>query len=254
MKRLSHGWSLRASFGYNDWRKDVGPGAIVDPNNFAGEATPAERTPAMHSPASAPSGSTRIGSSTSAARALPLGITVAANFFGRQGFVQPYFVNVQTHDTRESVPWHPDRQVDSYRLPDVYQLDLHVEKLLRIGSRVTVTPLLDCFNAVNSHTVLGRDGRVGGWDHGAEEPFEPAERVQRRRRAALRPNLPRGPPGLVLDLRGHGRWAGLARLPLGGVVYFLRSAVQSVSRVIGGETSSPEGLLTRNRWPSAEAS
>ena len=40
---------------------------------------------------------------------------------------------------------------------------------------MTVTPLLDCFNVANSHTVLGRDGRVGDWDNGAEEPFEPAE-------------------------------------------------------------------------------
>ena len=33
VKRLSHGWMLRASFAYNDWRQHIGPGAIVDPNN-----------------------------------------------------------------------------------------------------------------------------------------------------------------------------------------------------------------------------
>ena len=36
VKRLSHGWMLRASFAYNDWQQHVGPGAIVDPNNMAG--------------------------------------------------------------------------------------------------------------------------------------------------------------------------------------------------------------------------
>ncbi len=36
VKRLSHGWMLRASFAYNDWQQHVGPGAIVDPNNLAG--------------------------------------------------------------------------------------------------------------------------------------------------------------------------------------------------------------------------
>ena len=77
--------------------------------------------------------------------------------------------------TRDNPPDIQIGQVDAYRLPDVYQLDLHLEKLLRIGSRVTVTPSLDCFNVANSHTVLGRDGSVGGWDNGAEEPFSPSD-------------------------------------------------------------------------------
>ncbi len=110
LKRLSHGWSLRASFGYNDWRKDVGPGAIVDPNNFEGGSNA--------SGANAGDAFSRFGTvwinsnwqfNVSGMVQLPLGITVAANFFGRQGFVLPYFVNVLTHDTRRVPSRHPDR-------------------------------------------------------------------------------------------------------------------------------------------------
>lgn len=176
IKRLSHGWSLRAGFGYNNWRKNVGPGAIVDPNNLLGGSN---ASGANTGDAFSRFGTVFINSkwqfNVSSMVQLPMGINIAANFFGRQGFVLPYFVNVLTHDTNASSPDIQIGQVDSYRLPDVYQLDLRIEKLLRIGSRVTVTPSLDCFNVADSHTVLGRDGFVGSWDHGADEPFSPAD-------------------------------------------------------------------------------
>jgi Carboxypeptidase regulatory-like domain len=176
-KRLSHGWSLQAGFAYNDWTKDVGPGAIVDPNNLVGGSNASGAV--AESVGRGRFGSVWINSkwqfNVSGTVQLPLGINLAGNFFGRQGFLQPYFVRVRTHDTRDSSPDIQIGQVDAYRLPDVYQFDVHIEKFLRIGSRVMVTPLVDCFNVANSHTVLGRDGFVGVWNHGAAEPFKPSE-------------------------------------------------------------------------------
>jgi hypothetical protein len=40
--------------------------------------------------------------------------------------------------------------------PAEYELDLHLEYALRIGA-VTVTPVIDVFNALNRQGVLGRD-------------------------------------------------------------------------------------------------
>ncbi len=70
--------------------------------------------------------------------------------------------------------WLQIGDVDAYRNSDVYQLDLHLERPFRIGPWFTVTPALDCFNAVNSHTVLQRVGRVGTYNATRDPPvFQP---------------------------------------------------------------------------------
>jgi hypothetical protein len=46
----------------------------------------------------------------------------------------------------------------------VYVLDLQLSKSFLIGSRVAVSPVVDCFNVLNSHTVLARNGFVGTYD------------------------------------------------------------------------------------------
>ena len=109
---------------------------------------------------------------------LPLKITAAANFFGRQGFPIAYFVNVRSPKTPGGLQQIPLQigTVDAYRNPDVYDLDLHVERSFRIGSRVAVTPSLDCFNVANSHVVLQRIGLVGTYDATGDTPvFEPED-------------------------------------------------------------------------------
>jgi hypothetical protein len=120
---------------------------------------------------------------------LPLGFLGAANFFGRQGFPTSYFVRAITRDAmgRDDISLQIG-QVDDYRNPDVYQLDLHLERLIRIGSRFTITPAVDCFNAVNSHTVLQRVGRVGVYTATGDTPSfrqestfnQPVERLSDR--------------------------------------------------------------------------
>ena len=65
---------------------------------------------------------------------------------------------------------HPRR---TYRTPNVYQLDLQLSRDFVIGSKVTVTPILACFNLLDSHTVLARDGCVGTYDAEASTVFEP---------------------------------------------------------------------------------
>jgi hypothetical protein len=168
VKRLSHGWAARASFAYNDWQQHVGPGAIIDPNNATGGVN-----------ASGPAvDSTGINSNwqfnVSGLVQLPFGIDASANFFGRQGFPVLYNVQVITGDAITNFFEDPFIQIGSvgaHRLPDIFLLDLHVEKAFRVGSAVTVSPMVDCFNVANSHTVLQRDGFVGTYDANATPAF-----------------------------------------------------------------------------------
>jgi hypothetical protein len=102
---------------------------------------------------------------------LPFGLEAGANFFGRQGFPVVYFVRTATNDTRGSVLGIQIGPTTAYRLSPVFQLDLHLEKAIRIGSAVTIRPILDCFNVVNSQTVLERDGLVGSYDANRATPF-----------------------------------------------------------------------------------
>jgi Carboxypeptidase regulatory-like domain/TonB-dependent Receptor Plug Domain len=170
VKRLSHRWMLRASFAFNSWRKRVGPGAIVDPNDLRG-GTNASGAVVEQSDETFINADWQLN--VSGLVQLPLGIEVSGNFYGRQGYAVAYFVAVQTHDAAFSRVRLQIGNVDDHRLPDVYQLDLHVEKTFRIGNRIFVTPSLDCFNVVNSHIVLGRNGRAGLYDVEADPAFEP---------------------------------------------------------------------------------
>ena len=173
VKRLTHGWMLRASFAYNDWQQHVGPGAIVDPNNLAGGTNASG--PVVEAVGDK-FGTIFINAkwqfNVSGMVQLPLGVEAAANFFGRQGFPIVYFVQAFTHDAADSAPLLQIGRVGAHRLPDVFLLDLHVEKPFRIGSTVTISPILDCFNVANSHTVLQRNGFVGAYDAEGTPAFQ----------------------------------------------------------------------------------
>ena len=87
------------------------------------------------------------------------------NLFGRQGFPIPYCVDAVTNDTADnSQPSIQIGQATDYRTPNVYVLDLQLSKTFVIGSRVAVSPVVACFNVLNSHTVLARNGSVGTYD------------------------------------------------------------------------------------------
>ena len=130
VKTLSHAWIKRAAFGYQDWRQRVGPGAIVNPNDD-GSNTNGPSCSRM-----------RNGSSTSAAWSSSLGISASANFFGRQGYPVGDYVRVvpPTPITRSwaSSSNCSDTPTDSNS--PVYQLDLQVSTVFRIGSAVSVFP------------------------------------------------------------------------------------------------------------------
>ena len=87
VKAFSHGWAARVSSAYNDWQQHVGPGAIIDPNNFAG---------GLNASGPVVDQANNINSTwqfnVSGMVQLPLGIQASANFFGRQGYPILYSV------------------------------------------------------------------------------------------------------------------------------------------------------------------
>ena len=177
IKGLSHGWMLRVGFAYNDWRQQVGAGAILNPNNLVG---------GLNASGAAVDSANNINSTwqfnVSGLVQLPLGVQASANFYGRQGFPILYAVQVFTYDPVPNVFGDPFIQigpVDAHRLPDVFLLDLQVERPFSIGSTVTISPMLDCFNVANSHTVLEQDGFVGWFDPGPS--LRPKSTVTARR-------------------------------------------------------------------------
>ena len=141
LKSLSHGWSARVSFAYNDWKQHIGPGAIVSPNN---EVPGTNATgPVVESDINA-----RWQFNVSGTVQLPWEIVAGVNFFGREGFPILYTFDAFTNDVQFVVPIQIGT-AGRYRYPAVYQLDLQLSRAFRIGSSVTLSPELACFNALN---------------------------------------------------------------------------------------------------------
>jgi hypothetical protein len=157
LKALSHGWSARVSFAYNDWRQHIGPGAIVNPNN---EVPGTNATgPAVEGDINA-----RWQFNVSGTVQLPWEVLAGVNFFGRDGFPILYsFDAAITNDVQGGYSIQIGT-AGSYRLAPVFQLDLQLSRVFRIGSTIALSPELACFNALNSSPVLGRSGRVGSFE------------------------------------------------------------------------------------------
>ena len=89
---------------------------------------------------------------------LPWNFTVAAAFWGREGYpIMPY-VQVTGSDGR--VRAVAVRHTNDLRYDDVYNLDLRIEKLIPITATANVTLSADFFNVVNSNTVLQYQNRL----------------------------------------------------------------------------------------------
>ncbi len=180
-KQFAHGWMARVSFAYNDWRQRIRSAAIVNPNN---------ETPGINATgAAAPIGiNARWQFNVSGTFPLPLGAVGGISLFGREGFPIPYIVEATTEDLKQNYLSLQIGPVDRYRYPDLYQLDLQLSRVVRLGAGVTVTPQLDCFNALNRRTVLARQTVVGVYDlktvphfDASREDFNsPVERVAPR--------------------------------------------------------------------------
>jgi hypothetical protein len=87
---------------------------------------------------------------------LPFNFNVAANLYGRQGYVNPYFVQVDTGNG-EGTRYALIGNGTENRLKNVYNLDLRLEKVIAIAAKASLTLSIDVFNALNANTILQRE-------------------------------------------------------------------------------------------------
>jgi hypothetical protein len=176
VKRLSNKWMLRGSLGWNDWTQDIPTEAILDPNNhwiLAGQNED-EGTIVGYSGKDTVWVNARWQFNVNGLYQLPWGINFSANFFGREGYPQSYYVRSRQFDVDGLRKRNLVGKIDQFRLDDVYQLDLGIKKDFQLGP-VVLSAFADVFNVTNENTVLQRESRVGDWDFEAEgtedDPF-----------------------------------------------------------------------------------
>ncbi len=178
-KRLSDKWLVRGGATYQNWNQHGGAGSCYDPtsdrggNNELWPGTPigiqtgstcaGDDIAAL--PAGAASGArnevfinSRWIFNVSGLYQLPAGFSVAANFFGREGYP---FVNYYRFDPGDGLGPRDNiiTSLGQYRYGDVYELDLRLEKVISVNP-LEITISADVFNAANSGTVLQRNARV----------------------------------------------------------------------------------------------
>ncbi len=173
-KRLSNKWMAHGQVSYNDWKNKVKNTATgcIDPTNQVypqGGAFPGNPLGPtcsngsqvyQESVGSGSFGQVFIGSkwnfNVTGLYQLPLSFNIAANLYGRQGYVNPYFVNVDTDNgegTRLALVGNPE----DHRLKNVYNLDLRLEKVVAIAAKASLTLSVELFNALNANTILQRE-------------------------------------------------------------------------------------------------
>ncbi len=168
-KRMSSGWMARGNVAWNHSKMNVGSGACVDPTNAqysSGEDFVVggcdNGGPAV---SNAGGGSGAFGNvnlyatwlfNVSGAYQLPLGFTVAGNYFGRQGYPIAWWQRDTTQLTRQVYL----KPVDQYRYGWVSELDLRLEKNIPISSTVAAILAADVFNVFNLTTVTQRNSRL----------------------------------------------------------------------------------------------
>ena len=167
-KRLSNKWFMRGNFSYQDWKQHAGSGSCVNPTNLLqgtfGGSCPGDDI--MVGPSGTGSGAfgnvfvnSKWNFNVSGLYQLPWNFNVGANVFGRQGYPFIQWVRINTGDgfgTQNVVVGPLDRQ----RNPNVYNLDLRLEKVLEVRP-VQIALSLDVFNVLNDGTVLQRQGNIG---------------------------------------------------------------------------------------------
>ena len=189
-KRLSNRWMAHASASYTDWKQNVSgaSGCLAQtggsqtswkgPTNVLTVFGPSCADGAQNFEESQGSGAkadvflnSKWQFNVSGMYQLPLNFNIAANLFGRQGYLEPYWASVTGGDVGGTVG---SRQVivgssDSHRLKNLYQLDLRAEKVLPLFQKADMTLSIDVFNALNSSTVLQQAAQLSTKPCGAAD-------------------------------------------------------------------------------------
>jgi hypothetical protein len=173
IKRLSKNWMLRANVGWSRFRQHLEPESIQNPNNlwnWGGQNDDGGLATAV-SPKSNVWMNAGWQFNLNGLYQGPWGLTLGANLYGRQGYPKPFRVFVITDEPVTGDLGLLIDQVDTYRYPNLYQLDLRLQKTVKIGP-VTVTPAVELFNVANSNTLLNSFPDAGRYRAVDEPHFE----------------------------------------------------------------------------------
>ncbi len=165
-KRLSNRWMARGYFQYGDQSWNIGSEThrFDSPNVDSALQDKDGETYIVQSAGSGPFGDVLIQSSWSAnvnglyqvAPDRPWGFNIAGNLFTREGYALPYDFQVSVPNTG-NVDSAVVNHVDSIRAPNVYSLDLRLEKDMAFTDNLSGILSLDAFNVTNQNTVLQRN-------------------------------------------------------------------------------------------------
>ncbi len=181
-KRLSRGWMMNASFTYSDWKtfyKGEWLGNIdayfYDAFND-GPNNEQYIDGGVFAPETGGSGETQIWVNSrwllklSGLVELPLGFNLSALFTAREGYVRPTYVRVPIPGLgATNLFGNPDGgggKLGDYRLPNMYVLNMRVEKSFQVFENATVAVALDAFNILNSAHAIKMDNVVTSDDFG----------------------------------------------------------------------------------------
>ncbi len=175
IKRLSDNWMVRGNFGWNSFKQHLKAESIQDPNNLwdlgGQNCGSVPQSSCLAAGWSSRDSVFLNGSWQFNVNALyqgPWGITFGANFFGRQGYPNPYYVRVRGVTDAAGINqtyFIQIDQLDTFRYDNVYNLDFRLAKTFEVGA-FSVTPAAELFNVANANTVLQRYQRTGTYRDG----------------------------------------------------------------------------------------
>ncbi|MEO8359623.1 MAG: carboxypeptidase regulatory-like domain-containing protein [Vicinamibacteria bacterium] len=164
-KRMSRGWAANLAVSYNDWTEQYSDANRV---NALGNPTKLETNALLDggpvSVLSGASGKASFYSSFSwqiyadAFVNLPASLSFSTAIFGRQGGVLP--TNITGSLGADATTRILAGSVDGARYADVWNLDFRLARNSKIG-RITITPSIELFNALNNDVVLSRARDAG---------------------------------------------------------------------------------------------
>jgi hypothetical protein len=163
-KRLSKRWMARLAASYMNWTDHLesplghfpNPNPIdIDPGLDGGAAI---RFSSGNNKALYVGGKWQVAAN--ALYQIGFGFELAANFFARQGYPRPIYIQVNTGLFESTTNVLAVPESDSERLPDLYDLDLSLAKSFKLGG-TNLTLRVECFNVFNSNTELFRVVNAG---------------------------------------------------------------------------------------------
>jgi hypothetical protein len=162
-KRLSHNWMLDGSLSYMDQKQHLGNG-YTDPTGLWAYQDQ------VYAPLGGPRGSVVFSHwmvKLEGLYQLPGGFDVSFTFNARAGYLIPHYVGIIDFNWVNPYVQNTTAPLEVFgttKLPTFYQLNLRLEKMIKISDTGRIYLMADAFNVLNSPIITGRyDQYVGDY-------------------------------------------------------------------------------------------